>query len=148
MGVLVERCRYLEEAGCASICINSCKVPTQEFFARDMGLALEMTPNYDDFSVRGMSPEQQGRGRSGSVAEQWKPVLYRPVVHPTHPSTPPTHPSAPPTQCQFAFGKTPKPQAADEAFATACFAQCPSKKRAFGDANAKAGDCPNIAVLR
>lgn len=29
MGVLVERCRYLEEAGCASICINSCKVPTQ-----------------------------------------------------------------------------------------------------------------------
>jgi hypothetical protein len=30
------RCRYLEEAGCASICINSCKVPTQEFFAKDM----------------------------------------------------------------------------------------------------------------
>jgi hypothetical protein len=29
MGVLVERCRYLEEAGCASICLNSCKVPTQ-----------------------------------------------------------------------------------------------------------------------
>lgn len=29
MGVLVERCRYLEEVGCASICINSCKVPTQ-----------------------------------------------------------------------------------------------------------------------
>jgi hypothetical protein len=27
--VLVERCRYLEQAGCASICINSCKVPTQ-----------------------------------------------------------------------------------------------------------------------
>ena len=23
------RCRYLEEAGCASVCINSCKVPTQ-----------------------------------------------------------------------------------------------------------------------
>jgi hypothetical protein len=29
MGVLVERCRYLEAAGCASVCINSCKVPTQ-----------------------------------------------------------------------------------------------------------------------
>lgn len=29
MGVLVERCRYLEQSGCASICINSCKVPTQ-----------------------------------------------------------------------------------------------------------------------
>lgn len=28
-GVKVERCRVLEESGCASICINSCKVPTQ-----------------------------------------------------------------------------------------------------------------------
>ena len=47
---------------------------------------------------------------------------------------------------RFAFGKTPPPQALDEAFATACFAQCPSKKRAFTDANAAPGDCPNIAV--
>lgn len=28
-GVAVERCRYLEQAGCVSVCINSCKVPTQ-----------------------------------------------------------------------------------------------------------------------
>ena len=27
--MLVERCRVLEESGCASVCINSCKVPTQ-----------------------------------------------------------------------------------------------------------------------
>lgn len=27
--VLHRSCRYLEESGCASICINSCKVPTQ-----------------------------------------------------------------------------------------------------------------------
>eukprot|EP00882_Tetradesmus_deserticola_P032227 GHRQ01036481.1.p1 GENE.GHRQ01036481.1~~GHRQ01036481.1.p1 ORF type:complete len:155 (+),score=48.63 GHRQ01036481.1:2-466(+) len=52
MGVLVERCRYLEQAGCASICINSCKVPTQEFFEKDMGLPLTMTPNYEDFSCQ------------------------------------------------------------------------------------------------
>eukprot|EP00798_Chlamydomonas_sp_ICE-L_P013853 gene13853-19776_t len=51
-GVLVERCRYLEEAGCASICINSCKVPTQEFFKTDMGMNVTMTPNYDDFSCQ------------------------------------------------------------------------------------------------
>ena len=31
-GVKVERCRYLEEAGCAAVCMNSCKFPTQEFF--------------------------------------------------------------------------------------------------------------------
>jgi Beta-carotene isomerase D27-like, C-terminal len=28
-GVLVERCRYLEESKCIGICINTCKIPTQ-----------------------------------------------------------------------------------------------------------------------
>lgn len=28
------------------------QVPTQEFFARDMGLPLEMKPNYEDFSCQ------------------------------------------------------------------------------------------------
>lgn len=28
-GLKIERCRFLEEAGCASICINCCKIPTQ-----------------------------------------------------------------------------------------------------------------------
>ncbi|MEW5303291.1 MAG: hypothetical protein WDW36_005997 [Sanguina aurantia] len=51
-GVLVERCRYLEQAGCAAICTNSCKLPTQEFFAKDMGLPLEMVPNYEDYSCQ------------------------------------------------------------------------------------------------
>lgn len=51
-GVLVTRCRYLEEAACASVCLNSCKVPTQAFFARHMGLPLEMKPNYEDFSCQ------------------------------------------------------------------------------------------------
>lgn len=42
MLVHVCRCRYLEETGCASVCINSCKLPTQRFFAEDMGLPLTM----------------------------------------------------------------------------------------------------------
>jgi len=46
-GVLVKRCRFLEESQCASICVNSCKLPTQNFFRRNMGLALTMTPDYD-----------------------------------------------------------------------------------------------------
>lgn len=28
------------------------QVPTEEFFMKDMGLPLEMTPNYDDFSCQ------------------------------------------------------------------------------------------------
>ena len=50
--IVVFRCRYLEEAGCASICINSCKVPTQEFFRRNMGMDVSLEPNYDDFSCQ------------------------------------------------------------------------------------------------
>ena len=26
-GLLVERCRFLEQSGCASVCINTCKAP-------------------------------------------------------------------------------------------------------------------------
>lgn len=60
-GVLVKRCRYLEETGCASVCINSCKVPTQEFFTKDMGLPLTLTPNYDEYSCQfsfGLTPKE------------------------------------------------------------------------------------------
>jgi hypothetical protein len=34
-------------------------VPTQEFFARDMGLPLEMKPNYDDFSCQFRCPRAE-----------------------------------------------------------------------------------------
>jgi len=51
-GLLVKRCRFLEEAGCASVCVNSCKIPTQNFFAQDMGLPLTMEPNYETFECQ------------------------------------------------------------------------------------------------
>ena len=31
--------------------------------------------------------------------------------------------------CQFSFGATPPPWLEDEAFSTACFSQCPTKRR-------------------
>lgn len=46
-GLLVKRCRFLEECGCASVCVNTCKIPTQNFFIEDMGLPLTMTPDYE-----------------------------------------------------------------------------------------------------
>ena len=51
-GVLVKRCRFLEEAQCASICVNSCKIPTQKFFRENMGLPLTMTPDYETFECQ------------------------------------------------------------------------------------------------
>jgi hypothetical protein len=58
-GLLVKRCRFLEESGCASVCVNSCKIPTQNFFMEDMGLPLTMTPDYETFECQfsfGLTP--------------------------------------------------------------------------------------------
>lgn len=64
-GVLVKRCRFLEGSQCASICVNSCKIPTQTFFRQNMGLALTMTPDYNtgecQFVFGKMPTEQEER---------------------------------------------------------------------------------------
>ena len=49
-GVKIEKCRYLESSGCVGMCINMCKLPTQDFFTHDFGIPLTMTPNFEDFS--------------------------------------------------------------------------------------------------
>ena len=66
-GVKVERCRYLEEIGCASACMNSCKFPTQEFFKTDMGIDVTVSsaglsnPPSLNPSVPGLPPLLLGR---------------------------------------------------------------------------------------
>jgi hypothetical protein len=32
------------------MCINMCKLPTQEFFTQGFGIPLTMTPNFEDMS--------------------------------------------------------------------------------------------------
>lgn len=62
-GLLVKRCRFLEESGCASICVNSCKIPTQNFFSENMGLPLTMNPDYETHECQfsfGVVPDAQG----------------------------------------------------------------------------------------
>ncbi|KAK9055868.1 hypothetical protein SSX86_026955 [Deinandra increscens subsp. villosa] len=60
-GVFVERCKYLEESKCVGICMNTCKLPTQEFFMDHMGVPLLMEPNFNDYSCQfkfGVSPPE------------------------------------------------------------------------------------------
>ncbi|CAN6469036.1 unnamed protein product [Victoria cruziana] len=60
-GVLVEKCKYLEESKCVSTCIHSCKLPTQTFMSDYMGVPLVMEPNFSDFSCQfkyGVPPSQ------------------------------------------------------------------------------------------
>lgn len=49
-GVHIRKCRYLEQSGCVGMCINMCKLPTQDFFTYKFGIPLTMTPNFEDLS--------------------------------------------------------------------------------------------------
>lgn len=60
-GVYIQKCRYLEASGCVGMCVNMCKLPTQDFFTKSFGIPLTMTPNFEDFScemVFGQMPPQ------------------------------------------------------------------------------------------
>lgn len=50
--IKAERCRFIESTGCASVCVNSCKVPSQEWLFEDFGMPMHIQPNYDDFSCK------------------------------------------------------------------------------------------------
>ena len=51
-GVLLERCRVLEESGCAGVCLNVCKLPTQQFLGEELGLPVTLAPDYETFECR------------------------------------------------------------------------------------------------
>ncbi|KAA8498806.1 Beta-carotene isomerase D27, chloroplastic [Porphyridium purpureum] len=62
MTIAVEKCRYLEQTGCVGVCVNSCKRPTQRFFAEELGVRCTIEPNYDDLSCKfkfGIEPTSQ-----------------------------------------------------------------------------------------
>ncbi|NJL87632.1 MAG: DUF4033 domain-containing protein [Leptolyngbyaceae cyanobacterium SM1_1_3] len=49
-GVQIKKCRYLEQSRCVGLCINMCKLPTQNFFTQQFGIPLTMIPDFEDFS--------------------------------------------------------------------------------------------------
>ncbi|RAL47675.1 hypothetical protein DM860_012300 [Cuscuta australis] len=48
--VHVVKCRFLEETNCVGMCTNLCKLPTQTFIKKSMGMHVNMVPNFDDMS--------------------------------------------------------------------------------------------------
>ena len=67
--VKAERCRFLESTQCASVCVNTCKVPSQQWLGQDFGMPIHIQPNYDDFSCVwrfGVEPPAAGAVQSGS----------------------------------------------------------------------------------
>lgn len=51
--LLIRKCKFMEKAGgCKGLCLNLCKVATEEYCSKDLGLPVYMDPNYKDFSCR------------------------------------------------------------------------------------------------
>ena len=107
--VLVRRCRFLEEAKCASVCVNACKVPTQAFFNDDMGGA-------NSGAIRA-----QFGCNSGAILVTRLSLLRRADAHRTR-----LHETL---ECRFKFGVAPLEggDEENELRAVACFSACPSK---------------------
>jgi len=45
-GLVVEKCKFLQESGCKGMCLNICKMPAQQFFKDGLGLELTVSPNF------------------------------------------------------------------------------------------------------
>ncbi|KAL7455028.1 hypothetical protein ACHAWC_008544 [Mediolabrus comicus] len=45
-GLVVEKCKFLQESGCKGLCLHQCKIPAQEFFKEELGLDLTVRPNF------------------------------------------------------------------------------------------------------
>jgi Beta-carotene isomerase D27-like, C-terminal len=45
-GLVVEKCKFLQESGCKGLCLNQCKLPAQQFFKEQLGLPLTVSPNF------------------------------------------------------------------------------------------------------
>jgi len=45
-GLVVEKCKFLQESGCKGLCLNQCKLPAQQFFQEELGLPLTVSPNF------------------------------------------------------------------------------------------------------
>mgnify|MGYP003683886465 CR=1 FL=1 len=46
-GVLIRRCKVLEQGGCKGLCVNMCKIPTERYFADRWGTPVTMSPNFE-----------------------------------------------------------------------------------------------------
>jgi len=46
-GLVVEKCKFLQESGCKGLCLHQCKLPAQQFFQDELGLPLTVTPNFE-----------------------------------------------------------------------------------------------------
>jgi hypothetical protein len=84
--LVVKRCRFLEEAGCASVCVHTCKLPTQKFFNEDMSVPMRMLPDYETYECvfefgTAPTPEDEADARAVSCFAACPSKAERPTSH-------------------------------------------------------------------
>lgn len=45
-GLVVDKCKFLQESNCKGLCLHQCKLPAQQFFKEELGLDLTVSPNF------------------------------------------------------------------------------------------------------
>ena len=46
-GLIVTKCKFLQESNCKGLCLHQCKLPAQQFFAEELGMPLTVSPNFE-----------------------------------------------------------------------------------------------------
>lgn len=73
-GLVVEKCKFLQESGCKGLCLNQCKLPAQQFFSEGLGLQLTVKPNFEtqecqwSFGETPLPPEEDPMFPAGCLA--------------------------------------------------------------------------------
>ncbi|KAL7504951.1 hypothetical protein ACHAXN_002472 [Cyclotella atomus] len=63
-GLVVEKCKFLQESGCKGLCLHQCKIPAQDFFRDTLGMDLTVRPNFEtqecqwSFGEKPLDPEE------------------------------------------------------------------------------------------
>lgn len=45
-GMIVEKCKFLQESNCKGLCLHQCKIPAERYFEKELGLPLTVKPNF------------------------------------------------------------------------------------------------------
>ncbi|WP_346292967.1 DUF4033 domain-containing protein [Sphaerothrix gracilis] len=91
-GVQIEKCRYLEQSRCVGLCVNMCKLPTQNFFTQQFGIPLTMTPNFEDFSCEMVFGQPPPPLETEEAAQQPCLMAQCEMANPAAPSCPKVKP--------------------------------------------------------
>ncbi|CAI5530716.1 unnamed protein product [Closterium sp. Naga37s-1] len=119
-GVQITKCRYLEVSGCVGMCVNMCKLPTQDFFTNDFGLPLTMTPS-TSLTMTPSTSLTMTPSTSLTMTPNFEDMSYFEDM-----------------SCEMVFGQMPPPLSEDPALSQPCFAQLCSM------AQPEADKCPRV----